>query len=265
MDLSEAFWLAALQGLTEFLPVSSSGHLVLVPAVLGWPDQGLGFDVAVHVGTLLAVVMYFRSDLYQLSRAWVRSITHRERTVCGRLAWAILFATFLIGVAGLLFGSLAETAGRDPVVIAFAMIGFGVLLAVADIWGKRERVLDDIVFRDVLVISIAQVMSIIPGTSRSGVTITAGLMMGLTREAAARFSFLMSAPVIFLAGVWQGHKLLSHSSPVDWPTLVFAVLVSASVAFLCIHFFLRYLRKFSIMPFVWYRVVLGMLLLHVFM
>ena len=265
MGLFEAFWLAVLQGLTEFLPVSSSGHLVLVPAVLGWPDQGLEFDVAVHVGTLLAVVTYFRSDLYRISLAWVRSVTHRERTVYARLAWAILFATFLMGVAGLLFGSLAATAGRDPVVIACASIGFGVLLGIADKWGKRERALEDIAFRDVLVIGLAQVMSIIPGASRSGVTLTAGLMMGMTREAAARFSFLLSVPVIFLAGVWQGNKLLSQPVPVDWPMLALAVLVSASVAFSCIHFFLRYLRRFSIMPFVWYRVALGMLLLYVFL
>jgi len=265
MDFFQAFWLAVIQGFTEFLPVSSSGHLALIPSVFGWTDQGLAFDVAVHVGTLLAVLIYFRQDLSLILRDWVVSVTGGDSTVYSKLAWAIVLASVPVGVVGLFFEPVVSGIFRSPVLIAFATIGFGVVLWLTDWLGKRQRDIREMSWKDVLVISLAQVLALIPGTSRSGVTISAGLAMGLTRQAAARFSFLLAIPVIFMAGTWQVLKMVSGPEVVNWPILVFGSMTSAVVAFLCIYFFLRYLERFSLMPFVIYRLVLGIILLVVFM
>ncbi|MXZ81866.1 MAG: undecaprenyl-diphosphate phosphatase [Gammaproteobacteria bacterium] len=265
MDWVQVLWLSILQGLTEFLPVSSSGHLALMPSMLDWPDQGLAFDTAVHVGTLIAVLGYFHEDFRLLVREWVGSIRTRTATLHSNMAWCILVATAVIGLAGLLVENVVSTLARDPVSIALATIGFGLLLGAADLWGRRVRGFEEIRIRDMLVIGLVQMLALIPGTSRSGVTLTAGMAMGLTREAAARFSFLMAAPVILIAGGWEGFRLASEPGPVDWPMLFAAVGLSASVAFLCIRYFLRYLQRFSLMPFVWYRLILGVIILAVFM
>jgi undecaprenyl-diphosphatase len=265
MEWMQAFWLSLVQGLTEFLPISSSGHLALAPAVFDWKDQGLAFDVAVHVGTLIAVLVYFHRDIVQISRDWVRSLTGGPITVYSRLAWSIAFATIIVGIAGLTLEPIVGTLLRNPLSIATATIGFGVVLGLTDKFGTRQRTLESITWKDVVVISVAQVLALIPGTSRSGVTISAGLAMGLTREASARFSFLMAIPVITLAGIWQGKGLAEQVQPVQWSVLLFAILVSALVAVFCIHFFLRYLQRFSLMPFVIYRMVLGVILLVVFL
>ncbi len=265
MEFMHAFWLAFIQGVTEFLPISSSGHLALVPSLFGWPDQGLAFDVAVHVGTLVAVLIYFRNDICLMLKDWVLSITTRKSTVYSKLAWSIAFATIMVGIAGMLFEMFPSEYLRSPQSIAIATILFGILLGVADVFGKKQRPIENISWRDVLVIGAAQVLALIPGTSRSGITISAGLMMGLSRDAAARFSFLMAIPVITLAGIWETMSLASDPQPVDWTVLGFGVLVSALVAFACIHYFLRYLQRFSLMPFVVYRLILGVILLAMFM
>ena len=265
MEWMQAFWLSLIQGLTEFLPISSSGHLALAPSIFHWPDQGLAFDVAVHVGTLIAVLVYFHRDIIQISGDWVRSLSGGPATVYSRLAWAIAFATLLVGIAGIFLEPIVGTLLRDPISIAMATIVFGIVLGLADKLGAQERTLESIAWKDVIVISVAQILALIPGTSRSGVTISAGLAMGLTRDAAARFSFLMAIPVITLAGIWQGKGLVEQAQPVQWSILLFAVLVSALVAVFCIHFFLRYLQRFSLMPFVVYRLILGVILLVVFM
>ena len=265
MEWMHAGLLAVLQGVTEFLPISSSGHLVLLPMLFDWADQGLAFDVAVHVGTLIAVLLYFYTDIWLLVREGARSIITGRMTAYSRLAWAIVCATVLIGAAGLLLESYVETLLRNPLSIATATIFFGLLLGAADIWGRQQRRIEEITFRALLFIGCAQVLALIPGTSRSGITITAGMTMGLTRNAAARFSFLMAVPVLFLAGIWQGYKLTVQTEPVDWSVLGFAVFISALVAMACIHFFLGYLQKFSLLPFVWYRLILGVILLAIFM
>ena len=265
IDFFQAFWLAVLQGFTEFLPVSSSGHLILLPRLLGWPDQGLAFDVAVHVGTLLAVLVYFRRDIGLILGHWIRSLAGGPTTHYSRLAWAIAWATVMVGIAGILLESVVDRWLRDPIPVAAATIGFAVLLGWADRAGKRSRALEDINWRDILAIGGAQVLALIPGTSRSGITITTGLAMGLTREAAARFSFLMAIPVIALAGAWQTRRLVVSEEPVAWSVLLFATVVSGLVAFACIHWFLGYLRRFSMMPFVFYRLVLGLILLVLFL
>ncbi len=259
-----AFWLACLQGITEFLPISSSGHLVLLPKLFGWPDQGLAFDVAVHVGSLMAVMIYFRHDLSRLTVDWWQSLWGGSVTAYSRLGWSIIAATVMVGVAGLLFESWINQSLRSPMPIATATLLFALLLWWADAAGKKQRTLEQIGWLDVLLIGAAQVLALIPGTSRSGVTITMGLAMGLTREAAARFSFLLAIPVIALAGLWQGRSLVVSAADVDWSLLVFATLVSCIVAFICIHWFLGFLRRFSMLPFVIYRIFLALLLFFLF-
>ena len=265
MEWSHAFWLALIQGVTEFLPISSSGHLALAPSLFGWADQGLAFDVAVHVGTLVAAVVYFRRDIGLILGHWFRSLTGGPTTVYSHLAWCIVFASVWIGLAGFVLEDFVETRLRNPVSIAVATIFFGILLGLADRYGTKKRQVESINWKDVLFISGAQILALIPGTSRSGVTISAGLMMGLDRRASARFSFLLAIPVIAMAGIWQARGLVAEPGPVNWPILAFATGIAALVALVCIHYFMRYLEKFGLAPFALYRVVLGVILLVVFL
>ncbi len=265
MDFIQAFWLSVIQGITEFLPISSSGHLALMPSIFGWQDQGLAFDVAVHVGTLIAVLIYFHKDITLIIADWLRSLAGGPVTVHSKLAWAIAFAAVLVGVAGYLFEQFIIDNLRDPLAIATATIVFGIILGYADKSGTKQRKIESITWKDVLFIGAAQVLALIPGTSRSGVTISAGLAMGFTREAAARYSFLMAIPVIILAGVWQGRGLIVQGAPVQWNILFFATAVSTLVAILCIHYFLRYLARHSLLVFVIYRMILGVILFAVFL
>ncbi len=265
MEWIHAFWLAVVQGITEFLPISSSGHLALMPSIFNWADQGLAFDVAVHVGTLIAVLGYFHKDVSLIARDWFRCITGGPTTGRSKLAWAIVFATVPVGVAAIFMQHLVSTVFRNPVSIAWATIVFALVLGWADRAGAKKRAIGSITWKDVLVIGAAQALALIPGASRSGVTISAGLAMGLSRDAAARFSFLLAIPVIALAGVWQYQGLTAQGHTVQWSILIFGALISAVVAMSCIHFFLRYLQRFSMFPFVLYRVILGVILLIVFM
>ncbi len=261
MDIYHAILLALLQGLTEFLPISSSGHLILLPRLMDWPDQGLAFDVAVHVGTLTAVLIYFRQDLLLLARAWFGSLHTRKLDQHSRLAWGVLLGTIPVGLAGLLMNGTLSTALRDPTVIAATTIIFGVLLGVADWLGKRSRDEHSLGFKDVMLIGLAQAVALVPGTSRSGITMTAGLLLGLTREAAARFSFLLSIPVIVLAGGMEGLELMGSVATVDWTALLVGVFTSAIAAWLCIHFFLKLIGRTGMWPFVLYRLFLGAVIL----
>lgn len=264
MDWIQTVVLALLQGLTEFLPISSSAHLILVPRIVDWPDQGLAFDVSVHLGTLSAVVLYFRDELKLMLRDWLGSLAGRGQTAESRLAWAVGFGTIPVGLAGLFGGDLVETYLRSPLVIAASTIGFGLLLWWSDARARLQRDEHQIGWKDVLIIGCAQAIALIPGTSRSGITMTAALFMGLTRDAAARFSFLLSIPVIVLAGGYEGRKLLEATVPVAWGELLLGMLISGASAYVCIHFFLKLLNRMSFMPFVVYRLVLGVVLFSVF-
>jgi undecaprenyl-diphosphatase len=264
MDNLQAIILALLQGLTEFLPISSSAHLILVPRLLGWEDQGLAFDVAVHVGTLLAVVTYFRHDLVRLAGAWLGSLAGRGMNTEARLAWLVLLGTVPVVIAGLWLHDLIETALRSPLVIAATTIVFALLLGWADRASRHRRDEYTLGVKDVLVIGLAQALALVPGTSRSGITMTAGLALGLTRSAAARFSFLLSIPVIALAGGYEARKLLQLTEPVAWDALLLGTAVAGISAFLCIHFFLRLIERIGMLPFVIYRLLLGAVLLWVF-
>jgi undecaprenyl-diphosphatase len=265
METAQIVWLAILQGLTEFLPISSSAHLILLPHLGGWADQGLAFDVAVHVGTLSAVVLYFRHELKAMTRDFFRSLAERRTVGESRLAWAVLLGTIPVGLAGLLFKDAVETVLRSPLVIAATTIAFGVLLGWADWRGRRTRSEHGITWGDVAVIGIAQALALIPGVSRSGITMTAGLMQGLTREAAARFSFLLSIPVIVLAGGLNALELAQAGHPVAWGELFMGALLSGISAYLCIHYFLRLLERMGMLPFVVYRLLLGAVLFAVYL
>ncbi len=264
MDILQAVVLALVQGLTEFLPVSSSAHLILVPILTGWQDQGLAFDVAMHFGTLSAVVVYFRHELATMWQAWLNSLRTRILDDDARLAWFVLLGTIPLAIAGLLFHTAVETYLRSPLVIAVATIAFGLLLWWADATAKQLRCEYRMRVRDVVVIACSQVLALIPGTSRSGMTMTAGLAMGLDRKAAARFSFLLSIPSILMAASYESLKLFGASVQVDLTALGVGVLVSAVSAYLCIHFFLVLLDRVGMKPFVIYRLLLGAILLAVF-
>jgi len=264
MDTLHALMLALLQGLTEFLPISSSAHLILMPRLLGWTDQGLSFDVAVHVGTLIAVVVYFRHEVVRLSLAWLQSCNRRQLTADAQLAWFVLLGTLPAAVAGLLLHDFIENNLRSPLVIAVTTIGFGVLLGVTDWNGRQQRSETGLRLMDAVWIGLAQALALIPGTSRSGITMTAGLALGLTRSAAARFSFLLSIPVIIMAGGYETLKLVQQAEPVAWGELMLGTAVAAISAYLCIHLFLRLIERIGMLPFVIYRLLLGVVLLWLF-
>jgi undecaprenyl-diphosphatase len=259
MDLLHIVVLAIVQGITEFLPVSSSGHLILVPYFTNWPDQGLEFDLAVHIGTLTAIVAYFRRTLLEMARDWVSSVLTRRQVGQSPLAWAILFGTIPAGVAGLLFRHQIETTLRSPIVVACTTIGFGLLLFVADRRaGKRNE--RSVGWLDVLIIGCAQALALVPGTSRSGVTMTAGLLRGLSREAAARFSFLLAVPVMTAAGLAEFLGYSGDQGTVDVRAIVLGAVLSALTGLACIHYFLKWLTRFGLVPYVIYRLILGAVL-----
>jgi undecaprenyl-diphosphatase len=265
MDNIQIITLALLQGLTEFLPISSSAHLILVPILTGWQDQGLAFDVSVHVGTLLAVLLYFRKEVLAMAAAWLGSFIGRGLNPDARLAWAVIFGTVPVVIAGAIFKDFVEQSLRSVVVIAVATIVFGLLLGWADLRGSRRRDEYSLTWIDVLVIGVAQAVALIPGTSRSGITMTAGLAMGLTRQAAARFSFLLSIPTIVASGLLLTLDLLEQPDPVAWGVLLTGATIAAVSAYLCIHWFLKLLERIGMMPFVIYRLVLGIGLLIFFL
>lgn len=255
--------LAVIQGLTEFLPISSSAHLILPSQLLGWPDQGLAFDVGVHVGTLLAVMFYFRHELVVMTRAWIRSLTGTLDAE-GRLAWMVLLATLPALMAGFMFAGMIGLYGRSVLVIAATTLIFGVLLGWADTRRTERRQTSELGPRDACMIGLAQAVALIPGTSRSGITITAALMLGFDRQSAARFSFLLSIPVILGAGSLKGLELYQEGNGTHWLQVGVGTLIAGFSALACIHLFLKWLDKVGMKPFVIYRLLLGVLLLAVY-
>jgi len=264
IDAIQATVLALIQGLTEFLPISSSAHLALVPLLSAWPDQGLAFDCVVHLGTLTAVIFYFRSELARMFTGLIHTVIARSWHVDedGRLAWYVGLATIPVGLAGLAFKDVVETDLRTIAVIAWASIGFGLLLWLADRVGKRSRHEGEWTLPAAMLVGLAQAVALIPGTSRSGITMTAALMLGFTRQAAARFSFLLSIPVIALAGGLKVRDWLhTPGQAAGWDALLIGYAVSAVSAYACIHYFLKFLERTGMGPFVVYRVLLGLILL----
>lgn len=257
MDLIQLVVLALIQGLTEFLPISSSAHLILLPLLTGWEDQGLVYDVAVHFGSLFAVMFYFREDIKQVLFAWFTSVSGGEQTANSRLGWAVILGTIPAVIVGLLLKDYIENELRSPLVIATTTIIFGLLLWYADTSAKHVRDEKSLSIKDVLFIGAAQAIALIPGTSRSGITITAGLMLGLTRQAAARFSFLLSIPLILAAAGLKTKDLIEAGGAIDVSGLLIVVILSAISAYICIHYFLKIIDRIGMLPFVIYRLLLG--------
>lgn len=265
MDPIQAVLLALIQGLTEFLPISSSGHLILPQALFGWQDQGLAFDVAVHLGSLVAVLSYFRRDVLALLSSWSQSVVQRRDVGESRLAWLVILATLPAVLAGLLFNDVIEEHLRSAWVLAATTLIFGLLLGLAD-YTRRERLsLGEIGVGVALVVGLAQAVALVPGTSRSGITITAALMVGLGRSDAARFSFLLSMPIIAAAGCYKLLELLQGHVPVEWGTLALGFAVSALSAYVCIAAFMQWIERIGMMPFVIYRIGLAAVIILVAM
>lgn len=265
MSTLEIIILALLQGLTEFLPISSSAHLILPSQLLGWKDQGLGFDVAVHVGSLLAVMLYFRREVGSMAVSWLGTVgvgpEKNSNSFDGKLAWWIILATIPAGLFGLLGKDLIEEHLRSALVIAITTLFFGFLLGFADIKAKENTSIEKLGLKGAMLIGVAQAIALIPGTSRSGITMTIGLMLGLSRDNAARFSFLLSIPAIAMAGSYLTLKLILSAETVDWFAMGLGSLLAFISAYACIHYFLILLDKLGMMPFVIYRLVLGIGLL----
>lgn len=255
--------LALIQGITEFLPISSSAHLILPAQLLGWEDQGLAFDIAVHVGTLAAVLVYFRRDLAGYATSGTAALLNRRLDERASELLKILVATLPIVACGFLARDVVETSLRSVLVIAVATILFGLLLGYAD-RRRGERIA--VSWPDALVIGAMQVLALVPGTSRSGITITAALLLGLSRVSAARFSFLLSIPTIAGAGLLAGAGLIRADTPAAaWGDLATAAGVSGIAAYTCISAFIALVERTGMMPYVVYRLVLGFVLIVLWM
>lgn len=257
MTLLQLVVLAVVQGLTEFLPVSSAAHLILVSRFTDWADQGLAFDTATHVGTLIAVMIYFRRDLARMAVSMRPNAPQADR----RLLRALIVATLPALMVGALAAGFVEAFLREPLLIAGTTIFFALVLLVADRTGIQQRGVDSVGWKTGLWIGLAQVLALIPGTSRSGITITAAMFLGLRRDAAARFSFLMSIPIIAAAGGWGFLQAFRAGESVDLFNFGLAAAISGMVAWATVAAFLAWLKRHGMTPFVIYRLVLGVVLL----
>lgn len=260
MDLFHAAVLGTLQGFAEVLPISSSAHLILVPWLLKWPESGLTFDVALHLGTFLALSLYFWRDIIEMTVSFCDAVAARRlNTPARRLPFLIIAATVPAAVVGKLFEDKIEELFRsNPLLIASFLIVFGLVLGLADYFGRKKLILDEIRPASALMIGLMQCLALIPGVSRSGITITAGLMLGFTRDGAARFSFLMSLPIVVGAALLKTVHLFKHGIPAGegLPMLV-GIAFSAITGYISVAFLLRFVQKRSLSPFVWYRVIVG--------
>jgi undecaprenyl-diphosphatase len=273
MTFLQAVILGLVQGLTEFLPISSTAHLRIVPALAGWHfdytsahtnDPGAAFTAIVQLGTMLAIVVYFWRELAHVVSAWFRGIIDRDvrGTLEYRFGWYLILATIPVGIAGVIFSNQIETGARNLWVIAIAMIALALLMLTAEMVGSRAREEEEIGTVDAVTVGIAQAAALIPGASRSGTTITAGLFRGLTREAAARFSFLLSVPAVVLSGLYEAARLHTKHEPGPGVGLTgVATIVAFLVGLASIHWLMRWLSKHTTYIFIGYRIVLGLLLI----
>jgi len=260
MNLLHAAVLGAVQGFTEVLPISSSAHLILIPWLLKWPESGLTFDVALHLGTFFALSLYFWREIIELVISFFEALATRSlNTQAKRLPFLILAATVPAAVVGKLFEQQMEEMFRsNPLLIASFLIAFGLILGAADWVGRKRRLLNEVGPASAITIGLFQCLALIPGVSRSGITITAGLMLGFTRESAARFSFLISLPIVAGAALLKSLHLIKHGIPAGEGTpMLVGIAVSAVTGYISVAFLLRFVQKRSIAPFVWYRLLAG--------
>ncbi len=263
MGLIQAIVYGIIQGLTEFLPISSNAHIRIFPALVGWEDPGAAFTAVIQLGTVLAVLIYFAKDLGAAISAWARSLSDKElrKTPEAKMGWAVFWGTIPVVIIGLALHEKIETTFRSLYLIAGALIGMGVVMLLADMYGKHQRKVEDVEVKDGVVVGLWQVLALIPGMSRSGSTISGALFAGFDRAAAARFSFLLSVPSVVAAGIYEAYKERhSIGGALLMPTLV-ATTVSFFVGYASIAFLMKYLQRRGIGPFVLYRIALGVLLL----
>lgn len=263
MEVAAAALLGIIQGLTEFLPVSSSAHLILVPWILGWTPEGLAFDVSLHVGTAAAVLAYFWTDWIVLGREAILGIlkkaplANRER----KLAWCLIVGTVPAMVAGFLLGDRIEEGLRSPLVTVVTLIAFGCFLYYAERRGRQLRTTETLSWSDAVWIGLAQAVALVPGVSRSGITISAALLRNFDRSSATRFSFLLATPVVVGAGILEVGRLTQAPASVNWAVFGVGVASAVVTGLLCIKYFLRYIRRNTFTPFVLYRFALAILVL----
>lgn len=262
MSWFQAIVLGVLQGLTEFLPISSSGHLLVFPQLFGWEDPGASFTAVVQLGTMAAVLLFFWRDIVRICLSWLRSLWTPELrgTLDSRLGWYIIIGTIPIGIVGLVFADQIRTLARDLRLAAVMLIVFGLLLYAADRWGPQKRAVADLTWRHGMGFGLAQTLALIPGVSRSGSTITAGRALGYNREAAARFSFLLSVPAVVLSGLFEAADIGKGGSP-DWGPTLLATVAAFVVGYASIAWLLRWLMNHSVLIFTVYRLILGVLIL----
>jgi undecaprenyl-diphosphatase len=260
-------WLQAIvlgisQGLTEFLPISSTAHTLVVSRLLGWPDPGAAFTAVTQVGTELAVVIYFRNDIARILKAWFSSLTKADQrsNPDAKMGWYVIIGTIPIGVAGLAFKSSIETTARNLWLVAASLIFMGVLLGLADRYAKHTKSEADLNTKNAILFGLGQALALIPGVSRSGATITAGLAMGYKRDVAARYSFLLAIPAVFASAALTADDIASDDF-VNWPATIVATIVAFVVGFMVIAGLMKYLQTRTFMPFVVYRIVLGSVLI----
>jgi len=264
LDYFHLFILGLVQGLTEFLPISSSAHLILLPEIAGWQDQGLAYDIAAHTGSLLAVLVYFRKDLSRFTVAWLNSLQGGSVTQDAQLFWYILLATIPVAVAGLLSYDTVAATFRNPLIIASASIVFGLLLWLADVKGGCVRTEQGLQLKDAIIIGVAQILALVPGVSRSGITMTAGLMLGFDRYTSARFSFYLAVPTILLAGCHEFYIYFEEVTHIDLSAFLMIAVTSGISAWLAIGFFITLIERTGMLPYVIYRVLLGIFLIVFF-
>ena len=266
MELFQAFVLGAVQGLGEFLPISSSAHLILTPWLFNWPDRGLAFDIALHWGTLVAVVAYFRLDVWHLIKGFVHTLRKStrdfENNLYQRLSWLIILATIPAAIIGKIFENQVETAFRNPILIAVTLAVVGIVLYLADKYGSKLHNLNHTGWKNALVIGFAQAIAIVPGISRSGATMIAGLAQGMTRQDAARFSFLMSIPIILGAGVLKIPDIAQIENHAE---VLVGFLSSMIFGFLAIKFLIKYISNKSFAIFTWYRLALAAVIVIIYL
>ena len=257
-----AILMGIVQGLTEFLPISSSAHLLILSRILGWPDPGAAFTAVTQIGTELAVIVYFARDLGRVVKAWFASFVSpsARRSPDARLGWVIIIGTIPIAVLGLAFSDLIETAARNLWLVASTLIVFGVILGLADRFGAKVRGLDRLTIGNGLVLGLGQALALVPGVSRSGGTITTGLLLGYTREAATRVAFLLAVPAVLASGLYEATKIDAQSA-VPWGPTIVATIVAFGVGLGVIAWLLRWVSTRSYLPFVVYRVVVGVIML----
>lgn len=259
VDLLQAVVLGVLQGLTEFLPISSSAHLRILPALAGWGDPGAAFTAVVQIGTELAVLVFFRRDIWRIGSAWLRSLVHAERRghLDARMGWYVIVGSVPIVVVGVLLQQTIERGFRDLWLIAITLIGFGLVLGLADRIGGTAKGLRHLNLRDGVLMGLAQALAVVPGVSRSGATLSMGRLLGYDREAVTRYAFLLAIPAVVGAGVFELPDIPGGQNAYGWGPTLAATLVSFLVGYAAIAWLLRYVASHSYTPFVVYRVLLG--------